>query len=97
MYVFLEYRNRQFSGISETIMNYFINDTTTKIITKTIFSIHDTIEDFLITAKNQIITIGDKSLKMCRIPDETGRVSKIMKRDLIIDLYINRIKLNDEG
>jgi hypothetical protein len=55
-------------------MNYLINDTTTKIITKTIFAIHDTIEDFLITAKNQLITLGGKSLRMCRIPDETGKV-----------------------
>lgn len=47
-----------------------------KIITKTTFAIHDTIEDFLITARNQLITIGGKSLRMCRIPDESGKVRR---------------------
>ena len=55
-------------------MDYFINETTTKIVTKLVFAIHDTIEDFLITAKNQLITLGGKSLRMCRIPDESGKV-----------------------
>ncbi len=50
------------------------DDLSTKIITKTIFAIHDTIEDFLITARNQLITIGGRSLRMCRIPDESGKV-----------------------
>jgi hypothetical protein len=52
------------------------DDLSTKIITKTIFAIHDTVEDFLITARNQLITIGGKSLRMCRIPDESGKVRK---------------------
>jgi len=52
------------------------DDSSVKIITKTIFAIHDTIEDFLITAKNQLITIGGKNLRMCRIPDESGKVRK---------------------
>jgi len=34
---------------------------------------------------------------MCRIPDESGKVrKKMMKGNLIIDFYMNRIKLNDE-
>ena len=70
-------------------MNYLINDTTTKIITKTIFAIHDTIEDFLITAKNQLITLGGKSLRMCRIPDETGKVrERLIMINFQIDLYM---------
>jgi hypothetical protein len=55
------------------------DDLSIKIITKTIFAIHDTIEDFLITAKNQLITIGGKSLRMCRIPDESGKVRRRKK------------------
>jgi len=73
------------------------DDSSIKIITKTIFAIHDTIEDFLITAKNQLITIGGKSLRMCRIPDESGKVrKKIIRRNFKINFYTNRIKLNDE-
>ena len=52
-----------------------INDPSSKVVTKTIFAIHDTIDDFLITAKNQLITVGGKSLRMCRIPDEIGKVT----------------------
>lgn len=47
-----------------------------KIITKTIFGIHDTIEDFLIIGQNQLVTIGGKSLRMCRIPEESGKVRR---------------------
>ena len=72
-----------------------------KIITKTTFAIHDTIEDFLITARNQLITIGGKSLRMCRIPDESGkvrreRVKEVRKRISTINFHMNRLKLNDE-
>lgn len=82
---------------NRVINNTIINDASTKIITKTIFAIHDTIEDFLITNKNQLITLGGKSLRMCRIPDESGKVRKRSnKLFLKIDLYNNRIKLNDE-
>ncbi|CAF3490775.1 unnamed protein product [Adineta steineri] len=58
--------------------DYFINDSTTKIITKTFFAIHETIEDFLITAKNQLITMGGKTLRMCRIPEESGKLGKLI-------------------
>ena len=51
-----------------------INESSTKIITKMVFTIHENIEDFIITARNQLITIGSKSLRMCRIPDEVGKV-----------------------
>ena len=47
-----------------------------KIITKTIFGIHDSIEDFLIIGQNQLVTIGGKSLRVCRIPDESGKVRR---------------------
>ena len=67
-------------------MNFFgidqvLNDPSSKVVTKTIFAIHDFIEDFLITAKNQLITVGGKSLRMCRIPDEIGKV-KFEKRKI---------------
>ncbi|CAF0804624.1 unnamed protein product [Rotaria sordida] len=68
-----ENRNLQTSSTNESYIDYFINDTSTKIITKTNFAIHDTIEDFLITARNQLITLGGTSLRMCRIPDEIGK------------------------
>ena len=55
------------------------------------FAIHDTIEDFLITAKNQLITIGGKSLRICRIPDETGKVRRKIK-NLNIKFYIKQNK-----
>lgn len=58
------------------------DDLSTKIITKTIFAIHDTIEDFLITARNQLITLGGESLRMCRIPDEVGKVREKIKREI---------------
>lgn len=70
-----------------------------KIITKTIFGIHDAIEDFLIVGRNQLITIGGKSLRMCRIPDEIGKVRKknvngMEKCRFFINR--NRLRLNDE-
>ncbi|UJR35581.1 hypothetical protein I4U23_028334 [Adineta vaga] len=69
-----QYRDVRNSSLTDTI----INDSNTKIITKTIFAIHETIEDFLITAKNQLITIGGKVLRMCRIPDEVGKIGKLI-------------------
>lgn len=87
-FIFLENRNLKIP---------ITDDSSTKIISKTIFAIYDTIEDFLITAKNQLITIGGRSLRMCRIPDESGKVrKKRMQRNLKIDFYMNRLKLNDE-
>ncbi|CAF0937184.1 unnamed protein product [Adineta ricciae] len=69
-----QYRETRNSSLADTI----INDSNTKIITKTVFAIYDTIEDFLITARNQLITIGGKVLRMCRIPDETGKAGKLI-------------------
>lgn len=68
------------SSTSLTGMDQVINDNNTKIVTKIVFGIHDTIEDFLITGKNQLITVGGKSLRMCRIPDESGKVSETTRR-----------------
>lgn len=65
----------QTSFTGDSTMDYFINDTTSRIITKTNFAIHDNIDDFVITAKNQLVTIGE-TLRMCRIPDEIGKVSQ---------------------
>ncbi|CAF2528282.1 unnamed protein product [Rotaria sp. Silwood2] len=72
-----ENRNLQTSSTSESYIDYVINDTSTKIITKTNFAIYDTIDDFLITARNQLITLGGASLRMCRIPDEIGKLGKL--------------------
>ncbi|CAF5215787.1 unnamed protein product, partial [Rotaria magnacalcarata] len=69
-------RTLQTSITSDSYMDYVINDSATKIITKTNFAFHDAIEDFLITARNQLITVGGTSLRMCRIPDEIGKVRK---------------------
>jgi hypothetical protein len=35
----------------------------------------DMIEDFVLTARNQFINLGGKTLRMCRIPDENGKVN----------------------
>ncbi|CAF3386689.1 unnamed protein product [Rotaria sp. Silwood1] len=73
-----ENQNLQTSSTNESYMDYVINDTSTKIITKTNFAIHDIIEDFIITARNQLITLGGTSLRMCRIPDEIGKLGKLI-------------------
>ncbi|CAF1594127.1 unnamed protein product [Rotaria magnacalcarata] len=72
-----ESRTLQTSITSDSYMDYVINDSATKIITKTNFAFHDAIEDFLITARNQLITVGGTSLRMCRIPDEIGKPGKL--------------------
>lgn len=84
-FIFLFFLVESRRMVSST-MNFFaidqvLNDPSSKVVTKTIFAIHDSIEDFLITAKNQLITVGGKSLRMCRIPDEIGKV-KFEKRKI---------------
>jgi hypothetical protein len=59
---------------STTSTDLLFTDLSTKVIKKSIFAIHDTIEDFLITGKNQLITMAGKVLRMCRIPDESNKV-----------------------
>ena len=86
---FPESRRMGGSTTSLTGMDQLINDSTTKIVTKIIFAIHDTIEDFLITAKNQLITIGGKSLRMCRVPDESGKVSPATSRRGLMNVFIS--------
>ncbi|CAF1276118.1 unnamed protein product, partial [Didymodactylos carnosus] len=45
---------------------------------KVYFGLHETIDDLLLITKNQILTVAGKLLRMCRIPEETRQLNKLV-------------------